>query len=677
MDSRAQLGLSLEILNFSEQEVLELLAEYANKPFDPYSFIDGDPLFSAYQRLAELNPELATEKVLALDFMKQQTFGYIIFFEWAKKDAASAWATSVDLKNSMLREIAQSSVLTVMAESDIDQAYQFAIDNGAEDLVWSVLQKMAQKSPLKAMEKAEEVKDGSNHWQKQFILTSWASTDPDGAVDYAVNLASKGKQKEALTSVIRVIGVTNIDKALSILSANEDRFNGQDFSLMFQHIGEQEPQATMDWVKANIEVSKQDEAVSGIVSSWIESDDEAAKQWLSSFPEGDEKEALFQEVLPNIVYSNPKMFLDLYDQLENKGSIDDWSFANAIGNLTEENPDEAWSYLQNIEKTTVKKKAMTAFMKNFSQSEPDKALAMAESITDEQQKNIAMGGVMQGMSSSDPERVAQMILDNPQSKYGDFSINNFVSNWATGDLDEAKSFVTQLDDPIIRDKAVTSLINQWGVQDPVQAVEYLFTLEKSAALDTSLWSLGRNLAAKNPKEGLQLILNNESQRNLEDSFFESWANEDPEAFIENIKDLPEEYHKDSYYGEVSRSLAQSDPQKGIQLIASLEEGSKKNTSARVLASSWANEDLESASRWVNKLPSGDSRDSAIQGIISHVKSSEPQYALEWADVISNPKKRINNINQNYRQWKRVNPDAALQWLNTTQSLTVEEKKKLQ
>ena len=380
--TREALKLSYDILSLSEADIIGLIDDLINLPLDPYSYTGANPLYSAFQRWGELNPKAAIDRVLTLNFMQQEAFVCAVFEEWIRVDSAVALGEIENLPAHLHQDVKQT-VISVMAESDVEFAWQFALDSDMNDGLWDVVYKFAIQDPKKALEKVSELPPGwGDSWNlESYILDIWASQVPGEALAHVLSFDDEKRKTSCLVYLINSIGHTDSTKAFSLLNEHRSRFSEDDFSSMLWGLGKSEPQKALSWVRSNLEGKAQSRALDGVFRSWFSNDEEDALAWYQNLAEGDEKEALGVKVMDCLSYQNPKAFFDMYHQLDNKKAIDDWRVKSALTDLAEEDPSLAIEEAMRVGNAKLRSQSVASIMQKVAETDSEKAFELAEEIT--------------------------------------------------------------------------------------------------------------------------------------------------------------------------------------------------------------------------------------------------------------------------------------------------------
>ncbi|NQZ06188.1 MAG: hypothetical protein HRT35_03415 [Algicola sp.] len=118
---------------------------------------------------------------------------YRLARRWAKSDPQAALQRIKEMVNSGSRQSLISTVISVWAETDAEQALLGAIGiNEGNNYAYAALSTLAKKDGVRALELTEQYQDKLDGTVKNQVMQTWASSDPRAAANY---LEQKGAQE--------------------------------------------------------------------------------------------------------------------------------------------------------------------------------------------------------------------------------------------------------------------------------------------------------------------------------------------------------------------------------------------------------------------------------------------------------------------------------------------------
>lgn len=221
------------------------------------------------------------------------------------------------------------------------------------------------------------------------------------------------------------------------------------------------------------------------------------------------------------------------------------------------------------------------------------------------------------------------------------------------------------------------------------------------------WRIGRMLADRDPKDAIKYAEEQkpEDRGSTYDAAMSAWVSKDRTEAMKWLKEQPENVQtsavnglkrevRDMDYADVAKLSGEVSPAAGSQVWNMALQGAAErdpkealrylpNISAdgrphgyEQIAIEWTKKDPQAASEWINPLPPGKEKDGAIQGMVQELGSKEPDSSTIWASSISDENVRFNLVTQNASRWLKRDRPAAEEWINSTDTLTDEQKAKL-
>jgi hypothetical protein len=96
----------------------------------------------------------------------------------------------------------------------------------------------------------------------------------------------------------------------------------------------------------------------------------------------------------------------------------------------------------------------------------------------------------------------------------------------------------------------------------------------------------------------------------------------------------------------------------------------------MIAIEMAAENPVAAAEWLPRVPHGPGRDDAVARFSSAVVRRDPAGALAWAQTISDEYDRYRYLLELTRQWIAMDEGPARKWIQTSPSLTADQRRRL-
>lgn len=222
------------------------------------------------------------------------------------------------------------------------------------------------------------------------------------------------------------------------------------------------------------------------------------------------------------------------------------------------------------------------------------------------------------------------------------------------------------------------------------------------------WRVSRMLADRDPKEAIkyaETLTNPREQGQTYESAMNSWMDKDKPAAMKWLKEQPESVQvsavrgmrgelKEMSFEEVTKlsgevsgkasaelwsmglqQTAQKNPEEALRYLPNVAED-QRPYSYQQIAQSWTKKDPEAASSWIDPMPPGKEKDNAIQGMVEELRTKEPDSSTIWASTIEDEGTRTRLLNENAKLWLKRDRPAAEEWINSTDTLTDDQRAKL-
>lgn len=221
------------------------------------------------------------------------------------------------------------------------------------------------------------------------------------------------------------------------------------------------------------------------------------------------------------------------------------------------------------------------------------------------------------------------------------------------------------------------------------------------------WRVGRMLAERDPKEAIAYAEQQDPKERGQtyEAAMNSWVRDDKAEAMKWLKDQPAEVQAnavrglrsqmdDMSYDEVAKlsgevsgdassrvwSMAveekvRENPRDALQYLPNISEAERPN-SYNQIAQEWTKKDAMAASEWVYDLSPGKEKDFAIQGMVRELRTKEPDSSTMWASSIGDERMRGLLVTENARTWLKRDRAAAEEWINTTETISQEQKDKI-
>ncbi len=355
----------------------------------------------------------------------------------------------------------------------------------------------------------------------------------------------------------------------------------------------------------------------------------------------------------------------------------EWQFRHEIYQLAEEDLPAALELILR-QPNLNRESPMRHLFTRWAEVAPVEALAVGQALKDGQMRFLACYQVLTNWMVLDPESALDHMEEH--GTYGE-SEDTLWRHLAHADADKALELAASRfgGDEKKRREMEDDIVYALANSDPERAVRWVF---ENRAGDTLVKDVGRVLSP--------------------------WARFRPEAAMDYLSSLPDEFHQPRVYGELGRTISLRGQELGLEIAESLPddrkepflagvvrglamdtaehhapanaaavaeslpEGSARASALATVALRWADSDLHEASEWVGNLPRSPSRDSAVSMLVHRLTDTDPEAATIWALDIDGDQKRSTALEQSLRSWVKKDRPAAELWFGDQAAETIPE-----
>ncbi|WP_226895631.1 hypothetical protein, partial [Luteolibacter marinus] len=242
-----------------------------------------------------------------------------------------------------------------------------------------LLSAWAKEDPLQALAYAEA--NTGNRFARNTILTTWAASDPDGAIRWAVDhhdgeggnpwmigviqgiaasdptrasqllteMAYSQERGEALATLLPTILAQGNDAAKAWAEGiSDDQLKQGAIARVAETMASKDPEGTAAWLAANPGEAA-DRSMDNVVSAWMEQDQDAAIAYYKALPSGDMRSNALRGVANSMALKDPRAAADFIDA--NSGDANDRVYQQFVWHSFGEAPDLSASYIGKITDT--------------------------------------------------------------------------------------------------------------------------------------------------------------------------------------------------------------------------------------------------------------------------------------------------------------------------------------
>ena len=354
-----------------------------------------------------------------------------------------------------------------------------------------------------------------------------------------------------------------------------------------------------------------------------------------------------------------------------------------VKNLDAEGVEAALPFIRGMGRGGDQFMSMGLMMGRYAEIDPERALAYVGKQGG-MERGFGTSSILRSWAATDPRAAADYLTNNVVGSGGDDwmlrrTAGSLASEWAKQDPQAALVWANTLSDELKGD-AMNNIVEQLTSQDPLEAAKVAMGFDGEQR-ERSLRTIADQWSRNEPEEAVKWAeaLTVEGKTQALEEAVESWVGKDTDAAVAYMAKM-DQGERDQIMKEVveqwGRKGAEAQPA-AAEWVASQPDGKGKVDATGEIVGQWMRTDAESASGWLNEQPEGDAKDRGIAALLRDRSVREdPEAAVAWADSITDSEMRSEQVESSARNWLSKDRASALEYLESTNSLSAEQKTKL-
>lgn len=350
-----------------------------------------------------------------------------------------------------------------LADQDLEKAMQlYASATKQRDkqiLGQTIAGVLAQQDPVRALAWARQNDNSSNQQLFQMVLQQVAQHDSALALAEAQSLENPLKRSSAVSHVIQTMAWQNPQEAIQYISLieNPQRRNG---------------------------------VLVNTLARWMESDTDAAINWLESNDADIDPNAVKQSLVTRLASRNISAAIRVVDQLDDEAAA--MLRPQIVRQMVmQESVAAAENYLRQFEGTPEYTKLKASMISGVAQHDPLEAKRLANELPTGAARDGLMQQLVMQVSESDPQTAAAWIGEISTEQHREQAISSLAMTWGHFDQQAAVRWADTLPRGADRNMAIVGLSNSWQELTPsrLQLVESIGNAEARWQAQTSIISV--------------------------------------------------------------------------------------------------------------------------------------------------------------------------------------------
>jgi hypothetical protein len=407
---------------------------------------------------AEADPEAILDELLARGGSRQQTMeAHSALQALASRDVEKALAYLDRISNSQQRAMLASAIGPALARTDPDRALAWAKEND-RGMRWGLIGE---------------------------VLAAIASTQPDKAIDEALQLPNARQRQHALGTIAMSMSRSEPQQAIALLDRIE-------------------------------QPGDRSSVAQNIASVWMQSDPDAALSWILQMDDNERHRMLSMSahLLSQFDLDSALRWLPRLD--ERSQAL--WRGQIAANLATQRSAAEALQFISRYEGSEDYPALLASAVEGVAQTDVDAALQMAERAPEGPQRDRLYAGLIGRLGHQDPERAATILNSIADDTQRAQATSMLLMSWSHSDPAAAQQWTEKLPRGALRDDAIVHLAANWDELTPSRRllVNSIGSLEKRKR---ALMASVQRIAHTDPRQAELMLrdmdLTDEERRTVE------------------------------------------------------------------------------------------------------------------------------------------------------------------
>ena len=435
------------------------------------------------QSIATEQPREAVRMALEMDGISGQRSSWVlrnIFSNWSREEPEAARQMALELPDGPLKVQALTGALDQMMNNDPLAALQWLDSlppdgttyNARKQVFRNLLNKdfdtakefiELQSDPLERREILNNVYFGNFAWNKDFeeiegmfswmgtvttgqvydnkvsdILRTMVDSDPQRAMDFALQLGPGNARMNALGSVASQLVQTDPEAALSFavgLPYKDEQMRA--LSNMSWNLARNHPELARQIVGQSDDPMVQQQLANQVAREWSLYERDAALTWSENLSDDQARQSSMQAVLRNWIQSDPGAAFDYIDTQIPEDERSSY-YSNSYSNWARQDPGLAAEWLAELPEGVERQGQIYRTVANaYVSHDPMAASEWISTLEEGDTRDSAVDSLVSNISRSDPEAAFIWSATVSNEKKRAESLRRSVRAWAGEDVDAA------------------------------------------------------------------------------------------------------------------------------------------------------------------------------------------------------------------------------------------------
>jgi len=429
------------------------------------------------------------------------------------------------------------------------------------------------------------------------IVTSWVRYDPEGAIDYFLNIKNR---RVILTLGARLLQEPSLINAGLLTEIAAKMGPNPDKIIENARLKALDPEDAFieaQYLRGMARIKQMQTSI----YRWMGTNPEAALNQINNMENKQERTQMLQLAYSH--FASRDVLSALAHFREHHGGNENLE-QNILTNYTQQDVKGALPLIEAFVQRTGKTQAMSSLLARWVQIDPVASLAYADTLDDKQKLEIYQN-ISRSYQQIDPEAGLAWAL-GLDSKYQQVGIRAAMQIQAHN-VEAAEALVDSLTDKAIRETLFSSIARTKGQSDPEGALLWLEKYEDDPAYNSALQNILMSWSMTDPKaaaNSLDNLSSTELTQPIIGQIAQNWYRTKPDEATEWVSSMPAGEGKYIAITNIALMIGRTDPEAALKLIEDLP--TQRQEHARI----------NLAYTMIGTNPSG------VEGIIQNLKLDE-------------------------------------------------------
>jgi len=474
-----------------------------------------------------------------------------------------------------------------------------------------------------------EVKDYNRGIMYQTVMRSWAAREPRNALEAALAIPLAMNRDRAALVALPFWIESDLAGALRFVTELKDMsMRVKLMNPLAVAIGKTDPGRGIE-LAMQLPDPDRLKSLKSLFENWLDSDEEAAVNWLSNLKDATFKVSVVNSVSYQLSRKAPRLLVQLAQDLPS-GSTRRSAVERGIAEWANQDPDAALGTVKAMAVSTLRRTAFVTVLRAAIRKGHEDIEGMLAEVDEGALRFEVVKLILREWTGKHAGAAVDWILKNYSVEQRGELSDTFRYPGSNGNYESIARFAASL--PLTKFRGIVhSLLSGWLRTDRAKAVAWIRSIKDDENREYALNSASRSLARSDIELAAELAmeLKEESRQSIIFSSLGSGAVSNPDKGLEWLASLKAgPLHSNAVSGAMY-TLGASHPHRALAYLTNLTDFHvRSNATLRVIVG-WSNREAESAVRAVLEMPRDALGQECLKIAIRSWSGREPQLSSEF------------------------------------------------